>query len=357
MKTNEFFDAMGKIDPALIERADRKAVKRRSFIKIAAIAASFAILAVGLVAALPMLFGGEPPIVQDVIVWENIFEMFAPGNSDGLTVGESRAEEEIIIAKTAFAEIVSEAFSDYKIGSVIPIGNNGTVIGEKLGEVEIRSGWYLRAEDTEKDVTTVRAEVYEIGGVAREAAVAIRYLEKCAANSEYYSYYYYVAVNENYELTTLSELFANLNADTYLKMSKYALLLEVPDDPGEKLSMDKYQFKDGEGETIRELILSLDGDGEMVGYYDEAGVKLKKGTKMLELTFMLKTSNQGILHIYVFEDGKIAIRGVGDGVAIFNIGVDATDALFAAFEESAVRDAGEYGEDGLVEATTGAVNE
>lgn len=356
MKSNEFFDAMGKIDPELIEHAEKKSVKRRPFMRIAAIAASFAVLAVGFVAALPMLFGDEPLIVQDVIVWENLFQMFAPGNGDGLTVGESRAEEEIIITENAFAEIVSEAYSDYKIGSVIPIGNNGAAIGEKLGEVEIRSGWYNRAEDVEKDVTTVRAEVYEIGGVARESAVAIRYLEKCAANSDYYSYYYYVAVNENYELTTLSELFDDLNADTYLKMSNYALLLEVPGDPAEKLNIVKYQFKDGAGETMRDLILSLDGDGKIVGYYDEA-VTLKKGTKTLELSFVMQTSKRGIHNIYVFEDGRIAISGMSDGVAIFNIGVDSTDALFAAFAENAELSTDRYTEDDLVEAVTGEVNE
>ena len=355
MKSNDFFDAMGKIDPELIERAEKKSVKRRPFMRIAAIAASFAVLAVGLVAALPMLFGDEPLIVQDVIVWENIFEMFAPGNGDGLTEGVGQSGDEIIITETAFAEIVSEGFSDYEIGMIIPTVEAN--IGEKLGEVDVRSGWYHRAEDVEKDVTVVRAEIYEIVGVSHKAAVAIRYLEKCAANSDYYSYLYYYASNKNYEFTTLSEYFSDHNAAAYMKMSESVILLEVSADADAGIEIDKYKFKDGAGKEMRDLILSLDGKGDVVGYYDEAGVTLKKGTKTLEFTIELSTSKKGMSFLYVFENGSIAIEELGDGVAVFNVGVEATDAIFAAFAKNAEPDAGEYGEDDLVEAVTGEVNE
>ena len=355
MKTNEFFDAMGNIDAALIERADEKAAPRRRFLKVAAIAAAFALLVTGLVAALPMLIGEGEETVQDVIVWENIINLFSPANGDGLIEGEGQSGNEIIVTETAFAEIVSEGFSDYEIGMIVPTADAN--IGEKLGEVDVRSGWYNRAEKVEKDVTVVRAEVYEIVGVSQKAAVAIRYLEKCAANSDYYSYCYYYASNENYEFTTLSAYFSDHKADAYMKISESALLLEVSADAGAEINIDKYKFKDGASGQMRDLILSLDGDGESVGYYDEAGVTLKKGTKTLKYTVMLSTSKKDMSFIYVFENGSIAIDELGDGVVVFHVGVDATDAIFAVFAENAVPDAGEYGEDDLVEATTGAVNE
>lgn len=359
MKKNEFFESMSNVDASLIERADRRVtVKSRGrTVKIAAIAASFALLVVGLAAILPALVGEDKPIVQDVVVWDNIFNMFSPGNSDELTVGESKEEDEIVIAETAFAEIVSGEFRDYEIGFTISFSNNGAYLGEKLGEVDIRSGWYLQAEGKEKDVKTVKAEVYEIGGVARKAAVAIKYLEKCAANSDYFAYYYYVAVNKNYELTTLSEFFADLNAYTYMSMSHDALLFEVPRYPAEKLNIDKYKFKYGADDKIRDLILSFDSNREIVGYYDESGVSLKKGTKTLQLLFVLQTSPGTIHHIYVFEDGNIAIDGFDEGAAIFNVGTEATDELWALFAEYAELETNEYGEDDLVEATTGEVNE
>ena len=359
MKTNEFFDAMENIDPALIERADKKAVRKRPMIKIAAIAAAFALLAGLTIAVLPSMLKGDETI-KDVVVWANIFTMFSPRNEDGLISGEidPSNEAEIVIAESAFAEIISDDYADYTIGSVIPTAQNGVTIGEKLGEIEIRTGWYHHADGTESNVVTVKAEIYEIGGVASKAAVAVRYLEKGIFDNDFYSYKYYYAVNQNYELTTLADFFTDLNAGVYLNLSDYAILLEVPEDKSESIRIDKYRFSDGAGEAFSELLLSLDGDGEIVGYYEEAGVRLKRGARALELTFHLQTSSRFTHMIYVFDNGTIAIEGIGDGVAIFDIGADAADSLWDLFERSAHPEKGIYADDGLVEATTSApVNE
>jgi len=357
MKTNEFFDAMGKIDPALIERAERKVVKKSPIMKIAVIAASFAVLIAGAVAVLPMLIGGDAGFVQESVAWSDIIKMFSPGNSDGWSAGEINAENETVIEKSAFAEIVSGNYTDYIIGSVIPVGHNGSYIGEKLGEVEVRTGWLTHAEKKEKDVMIVKAEVYEIGGVSSKAAVAIRYLEKSATNSEYFSHYYYVAVNNNYELTTLSKFFADINAETYMSMSQYVLRVEVPDSANGEINIDKYQLEDEAGEKIRDLILSLDDSGVIMGYYDEAGVTVKKGAKVIEFSFMLQTSNRGIHHLFVFDNGNIAIESFGKDVAFFDVGVEATDALWTMFAEHAKLSTDKYTEDDLVEAVTEEVNE
>ena len=238
MKTNEFFEIMGKIDPVLIERADKKAIKKTPFLKIAAIAAAVALLAGGMLAVLPMLIGGDAWFVQESVAWSDIIKMFSPGDSDGWSGGEINAENETVIEESAFAEIVSGNYTDYIIGFVIPVGHNGSYIGDKLGEVEVRTGWLTHAEKKEKDVMIVKAEVYEIGGVSSKAAVAIRYLEKSATNSEYFSHYYYVAVNNNYELTTLSKFFADLNAETYMSMSPYAFRVEVPDSANGEINIE-----------------------------------------------------------------------------------------------------------------------
>ena len=359
MKKNLFFEAMNDIDATLIERADRKVTlkSRGRTVRIAAIAACFAILVASFAVVLPMLIGGDDMIVQDSYSWNDIIKMFSPGNSDGLTVGESNVENEIVVVEFAFAEIVSADYSDYVIGSILPTGQSGSYIGEKLGEVDVRSGWYHRAEGVETDVTIVKAEVYEIGGVSSKAAVAIRYLERCAANSEYYSYIYYIAANKKYEFTTLSAFLADLNANVYMKMSDYALLMQFPNDPHEQISIHKFKFNAGAGEKIRDIILSLDGRGETVGYYDETGVSFKKGTKVLDYTFTLQTSSGKIHHLYVLENGTIAIEGVSEGVVIFNIGIDATDTLWAAFDENLELATDKYTEDDLVYATTEEVNE
>ena len=349
MKTNEFLDAMENIDPALIERADKKIVRKRPLVKIAAIAAAITLLVCGVIAVLPSMLKGEQ-IIQDVVVWENIFMMFSPGNEDGLISGENHGGE-IIVTESVFAEIISENYADYIIGSIIPTAEQA-YIGEKLGEIEIRTGWYQHSDGAEFDVMTVKAEVYEIVGVSRKSAVAIRYLEKAASLSEYYPYLYYYATNQNYEMTTLSNFYTDMNADTYLTLSKVAMLLEFPLEASGNIRIDKYSFNTDGSDEFRELLLSLDGEGEIVGYYDEAGVSVKKGERVLKIVFHLETASRYMGNIYIFENGTIAIEEFGGGVAIFEVGVDATDALWEAFEKNAHSEKGEYAEDDLVEAST-----
>ena len=104
-------------------------------------------------------------------------------------------------------------------------------------------------------------------------------------------------------------------------------------------------------------MLSLDGEGEIVGYYDEAGVSIKKGERALRIVFHLETASTSMGNIYIFENGTIAIAEAefGGEVAIFEVGVDATDALWEAFEKNAHSEKGEYAEDDLVEASTDVV--
>ena len=353
MKTNEFLDAMENIDPALIERADKKIVRKRPLVKIAAIAAAITLLVGGVIAVLPSMLKGEQ-IIQEVVVWENIFTMFSPRNEDGLFWGENHGGE-IIVTESVFAEIISENYADYIIGSIIPTAEQA-YIGEKLGEIEIRTGWYQHSDGAEFDVMTVKAEVYEIVGVSRKSAVAIRYLEKAASLSEYYPYLYYYATNQNYEMTTLSNFYTDLNADTYLTLSKDVMLLEVPKEAPGNIRIDKYSFNTDGSDEFRELLLSLDGEGEIVGYYDEVGVSVKKGERALRIVFHLETASTSMWDIYIFENGTIAIAEAefGGVVAIFEVGVDATDALWEAFEKNAHSEKGEYAEDDLVEASTDA---
>ena len=352
MKTNEFFDAMGKIDPAFIERAERKVVKKSPIIKIAAIAACFALLAAGVVAVLPMLIGGDAGFVQDSIAWNDIIKMFSPESRDESTVGEINAENEMFIAKRRFGEILSGNFTDYKIGSVIPVDRNGSYIGEKLGEVEIRTGLYIYAEEKEKDVMVVKAEVYEIGGTSSNAAVAIKYLEESTA---YHLNTYYIAVNEDYEPTTLSKFFANRNADAYMTIFQYANFWEVTDTADGGVKVDRYQLKEGAGEEIRDLILSLDGDGEIIGDNGRVSLPNRKKGLMIKLCFSVNSN----CRLIVLDYGKIAILNLsgGENAAIFNVGTEATDALFAAFEDNFCLVADKYTDDDLAEAATGEVNE
>lgn len=356
MKTNEFFDAMENIDPALIERADKKAVRKRPFIKIAAIAAAVTLLVGTMIAVLPSMLKGEQ-IMQDVVVWENIFMMFSPKNEDGLISGENHGGE-IIVTESIFAEIISENYADYIIGSEFRTAEQ-TYIGEKLGEIEIRTGRYRHSDGAERDVMTVKAEVYEIVGVSRKSAVAIKYLEKAETISAYYQHLYFYAANQNYEMITLSDFYADLNADVYLTLSKNAILVKLPKETSENVKIDSYSFSTEGRDAFRELLLSLDGEGESVGYYNETGVSLENAERAFRVVLRLKTASAFKVDLYVFDNGTIVLAEVGGSarVTVFEVGVDATDALWEAFEKNAYPDKGEYAEDDLVEAVTGEVNE
>ena len=79
-----------------------------------------------------------------------------------------------------------------------------------------------------------------------------------------------------------------------------------------------------------------------------------KGERALRIVFHLETASTSMGNIYIFENGTIAIAEAefGGVVAIFEVGVDATDALWEAFEKNAHSEKGEYAEDDLVEAST-----
>lgn len=351
MKTNEFIELMGNIDRSLIERADRKVTVKshRPIMKIAAIAASFAVLIAGLAATLPMLIGDDtPPITQDAIVWENVFDNIVLGKGGGLKI----LEESGALVESAFSEIESEKYEKYKLGNCFPLESGHEFIGKKLDEITVRTGWYLHFEEKETDVVTVKAEVYEIKGVSTDAAIAIKYLENGASNS---TEHYYAAVNTEYGFTTLSDFLDDFNAAVHMNMGKDAYLAEYsPNLTGDSA---KYRLDDGAGSDIIKLLMGLDAAAEIEGYYEEVDEKAVGCDEMLRLTFAMNSAGRTINFLCVFDNGYIAVQGFCEGYAFFNVGVEATDALWAAFAEYAELETNEYGEDDLVEVTTGEVNE
>ena len=181
MTKNDFFDAMNNIDPALIEHADREVTvkKRRPMLKIAAIAACFAVLVAGIAAVLPMLIGDRGNnIVTDAIVWDDVFDLFVPGKGSG-----NKIYDETGLAEYSFSEIVTAKYEKFEIGNAFPLDKNGEFIGEKLDDIEARNGWRWNIDGKERDVVTVKAEVYEIKGVSPDAAVAVSCMMRDTASS------------------------------------------------------------------------------------------------------------------------------------------------------------------------------
>lgn len=349
MKQNDFFEAMNNIDPSLIERADKEVTmkKRRPMLKIAAVAASFAVLILGLAAVLPMLIGDEVDIPQDAIVWDNVFEMFDPDRGGGLKI-----ETEYVLAEASFAEMTDAKYLKYKLGNCFPKDKGGEFIGEKLDDTEIKTGWHVYIEDKDRDVKTVAAEVYEIKGVAPDAAVAVKYAEKSASFS---TDYYYVALNTEYGCDSLSEFLDDFNAAVHMDIGSEALLAEFTwRGDGESA---KYRFTDGGASELCKLLLTLDGAAETESLYDEADEKAGDSDRVLRLTFAMNSAGRKTNYLYVFDSGYIAVRGIGEGVTFFNVGKEAVGAIFDSFEENAkliTTAVLDPNGDGLVEATTSA---
>lgn len=355
MKTNEFFEMMGDIDCSLIERADGKRTRtHRPMLKIAAIAASFAVLIVGLVFALPMLIdddgGDQTP--GDAIVWENVFELFDPGKGGGKIY-----EEGAMALEYSFAEINGAKYAKYKLGNCFPKERGGEFVGKKLDAVTVTTGWRYNFEREDRDVKTVDAEVCEIKGVSPDAAVAIRYAE---ASASYSTEYYYVALNTEYECDSLSEFFDDFNASVHMEIGKEAYAIEYDfNNSGD--SIEKYRLNDGVPSDICKLLLGFDASAEAVGVREGVDAKIRGCDDILRIQFEMRSAGRKINFLYVMDNGYIAIQGIGEGYTLFNVGVHNTDKVFRMVESGSelvtVIPADPDG-DGLVEVTTSAaVNE
>lgn len=327
MKKNDFFEAMNNIDAELIERADKKVTlrSRRTGLKIAAIAASFAIIVAGIAAILPALMGDsgqETP--GDAIVWENVFELFDTGKGGGLKIQEGG-----VLVESSFSEIVSAKYEKYEIGDAFPLDKNGEFIGAKIDDIEARNGWYMHLEEKERDVVTVNAEVYEIKGVSPDAAVAVKYLEKGGSQT---TEHYYVAVNTEYEFDSLSAFFDDFNAAVHLNIGGDVLRREYGWglDNGE---IEKLRIDEAVAADICKLIMSYEAEAEYCGLYDAVDVKMTGCDLMLRFSFSMASAGRSGM-LYVFDNGYIAIRGIGEGTAVFNVGEECTDEIFATLRRS-----------------------
>lgn len=354
---NDFFEAMGNIDASLIERADKNvSVKRSPILRIAAIAATFALMITGLVIGLPMLIGdGNEPddtdenIVGDAIVWSNVFELFNPNTGSGVTEGGMA-----VLVESSFAEIETKKYAKYDLGNAFPLDKSGEFIGERLDEIKVRMGWYVYYNDTERDVVTVGAEVYEIRGVSTDAAVAVKFLENGGSRT---TEYFYAALNTEYKFSTLQSFFSDFNAALHMDIGKDALVTEYPRFNSKKI--DKYRVTDGGGAEIIKSLLILDSEAEVVHPYDAVDGRMSNCGEIRRVTFSMASAGKMTNFLYIFDNGYIAIGGpICDGIVFFNVGGEATSELYEIFKANTelvtVINPDSTVTDGLVEATTSA---
>ncbi len=328
MKTNEFFDAMGKIDPALIERADKKVVKKRPIIKIMAIAAAVALLAGGMIVALPLLIGEDSP--EETVIGADTLNLLDPVYGQGETAEPNEEEH----AKYPIFEIVDYKYSDYRIRNAYPKEMHGEIIGEKIEDITVFNGWgyFSDRPAVRRDMTLVRAEVYAVKGVAPEAGVAIKFIEEGPFNS---LEHYYAAVNTDYEYTTFAQFLSDYNAPVFMTISEEA---HLEDDTVEVRGIEykKYIFKNAANDEIVKLLLTLDAPAEITGGYSTGDERIVdvKNKPTLNLIIELDSMGDNYNDLWVHENGYIAFMGFHQPNVFFNVGKEATDAILKLFYEN-----------------------
>ena len=326
MKTNEFFYAMGKIDPALVERAERKVVKKISFPKLIAIAAAIALLAASMLAVLPMLLDIEP---EETIVGEETLYLFDPfyGSVETAETGVGTN------AKYPIFRIVGYKYSEYLIRNAYPVEMYGEIIGEKLDDINVLNGWGYFSEQpaVEHDLKVVKAEVYAVNGVAPDAGVAIKFIEEGPFNS---LEHYFAAVNTDYEFTSLADLISDYNAPAFMSMTE----VRLEDDTVELRGIEykKYSLKNGADGDIIKILLTLDAPAEITGGYSTGDERIVEVKNKPTLNLIVNIASVGDMYcnIWVHENGYIAYSGFRQPTVFFNVGKEATDAILKLFYEN-----------------------
>ena len=192
MKTPRIVNAVGHIDDDLVSGANRaKVVKKNTWLKWSSIAACVAIMIMAAVVAVPMMFGGDDPVVT-------------PDNRPG---------NEYQYESGYFYQINEGAYSTYVGGKVIAEDK----IGNKIADVNLTAGWKDDKGEWASETEALRGEVYTINGVSNDVAVALKFIDKGEAVT---TTHYYVIMNPNADLTPVKD---------------YIIAPIVPNNPGDEM--------------------------------------------------------------------------------------------------------------------------
>ena len=192
MKTPRIVNAVGHIDDDLVSGANRaKVVKKNAWLKWGSIAACVAIMIMATVIAVPMMFGGDDPVVP-------------PDNGPG---------NEYQYESGYFYQINEGAYSTYVGGKVIAEDK----LGNKISDVNLTAGWKNDKGEWKSETEALRGEVYTINGVSNDVAVALKFIDKGEAVT---TTHYYVIMNPNADLTPVKD---------------YIIAPIVPNDPGDEM--------------------------------------------------------------------------------------------------------------------------
>ena len=226
MKTPRISDALNQVDDDIVSGASRaKKSKKNNWLKWCIIAACFILILVAMFAIIPMFFENNDSVISQssgegvqkdnfVIPQDsesgngNNTAVLPPDNGSVGNEGDGSVafpnngtndddEAEFQLESYYDFEINSDIFTDYISGKVIDVEKVGT----KFKSVTVTGGW-KNATGLWISTEALNAEVYEINGVEREIAVALRFIDQPegATNT-----HYYVMINPNMDLSDVEE--------------------------------------------------------------------------------------------------------------------------------------------------------
>ena len=208
MTTKKFSNALGNIGENYVDEAATYTAKKKinPWLKWGAIAACFCLI-ISMIIVLPMLREDEPSILPEpgttdnpVVNPPNNGLMNNEGNSAILTPnnGTGNGGEEAIELESYYDfEINSVTFAAYINGKVI----DAEKVGKKIVSVTVTGGWKNNKHEW-ISTEALNAELYEITGIDRGIAVALRFIDQSDGAT---TIHYYVMMNPNADLSDVKE--------------------------------------------------------------------------------------------------------------------------------------------------------
>ena len=278
MKTPRIAKAVGHIDDDLVSGANRaKVVKKNAWLKWGSIAACFAIMIMAAVIAVPLMFGGDNPVVP-------------PDNGPG---------NEYQYESGYFYQINEGAYSTYVGGKVIAEDK----LGNKISDVNLTAGWKNDKGEWASETEALRGEVYTINGVSNDVAVALKFIDKGEAVT---TTHYYVIMNPNADLTPVKD---------------YIIAPITPNNPGDEGAVNEGAVNEGgveEGKLEKYYDYGINS-GAFATYISGKVIDAEKvGTKLESVTVTGGWKNEAgeWISTEALNADVYAIEGVSSDVAV-----------------------------------------
>ena len=318
MDKEKFLRGVGEVDDSLIEDfckkdedLQKKKKSRSALLRITAIAASLAILVAAALVSVPYIRGGGEH--SDGQLSEDVKPIGDSNEIIKSLLGEPKIESgEMALVSSQLCYITDGEYSSYRAGRVI----EESFVGNKIGDVSVKSFIRYHLENRDADFEEYDAEIFEISGADRSAAICLKYTKK---NDRYSNTMFYAFVNPKIEANSKGELYAKLGADSLLTLSNSASISAK--DMSDYYRGEYYSFDDGKLEELRKALLEADGERVLL---DEAAIRelIRSSKSIAKLYVSCPSANMFHSTVAVLESGYV-LQVIAEEVYLFNVGESA----------------------------------